>query len=176
MREAFPSFNSPNYPPSPGLIRRLWSSGGNAPYCSTSTIPSLLRQFTGAYLPCQLRNSGQVLPCACNWPWPWLTEDPRDIGVAKEIWTTISDDGILPIFGVCLGLQSLCIAYGGQLKRLKVVKHGIVSDVSHVGEDIFKDVEKVAAVRYHSLHVTMNGNHDAIQDRKSTRLNSSHVD
>ncbi|KAF8423510.1 ADC synthase [Terfezia claveryi] len=90
--------------------------------------------------------------------------DVRDIGVAMELWTCLSESSQLPILGVCLGLQSLCIAFGGQLKRLAVVKHGIISEVTHVGRDIFAGVEKVAAVRYHSLHVDMSGNNDEIEE------------
>ena len=140
----------------------------------THNLAALLRHSTGALVDVishdnfatvdELERVLKYYTALVIGPGPGSPEDPHDIGVAKEIWTTISDDGILPILGVCLGLQSLCIAYGGQLKRLKVVKHGIVSDVSHVGEDIFTSVEKMAAVRYHSLHVTMNGNHDEIRE------------
>ncbi|KAF8457200.1 ADC synthase [Terfezia claveryi] len=97
-------------------------------------------------------------------PGPGSPEDVRDIGVAMELWTCLSESSQLPILGVCLGLQSLCIAFGGQLKRLAVVKHGIISEVTHVGRDIFAGVEKVAAVRYHSLHVDMSGNNDEIEE------------
>ena len=76
----------------------------------------------------------------------------------------LSESSQLPILGVCLGLQSLCIAFGGQLKRLAVVKHGIISQVTHVGRDIFAGVEKVAAVQYHSLHVDMLRNNDEIEE------------
>ena len=97
-------------------------------------------------------------------PGPGSPEDVRDIGVAKELWTALPEASQLPILGVCLGLQSLCIAFGGQLKRLAVVKHGIISQVTHVGRDIFAGVGEVAAVRYHSLHVIMHGNNDEIKE------------
>jgi para-aminobenzoate synthetase len=67
----------------------------------------------------------------------------------------MKDGDILPIFGVCLGLQSMAIAFGARLERLRVVKHGQVSDIRHDGTDLFQDVKQVHAVRYHSLHVTM---------------------
>ncbi|KAF8427485.1 ADC synthase [Tirmania nivea] len=97
-------------------------------------------------------------------PGPGSPQDVRDIGVAKELWTSLSESSQLPIFGVCLGLQSLCIAFGGQLKRLATVKHGIISQVTHVARDIFAGVENVAAVRYHSLHVDMHENNDEMEE------------
>ena len=96
-------------------------------------------------------------------PGPGSPDDIADIGVAKALWTSLPDSSLLPIFGVCLGLQSLCIAYGGQLKKLRVVKHGIISEVTHVGQDIFTGVGQVKAVRYHSLHVDMLGDGSKIQ-------------
>lgn len=58
------------------------------------------------------------------------------------------------MFGVCLGLQSLAIEFGAQLRRLDVVKHGQVSEIQNTGTDIFTGVGHIAAVRYHSLHVS----------------------
>ena len=48
--------------------------------------------------------------------------------------------------------------FGGTLKRLNVVKHGQISTITHEGNEIFKGVGYVEAVRYHSLHVSLNGN------------------
>lgn len=67
---------------------------------------------------------------------------------------------MLPIFGVCLGLQSLATECGATIKRLPVVKHGQVSIVEHTGTDIFKAVGLVEAVRYHSLHAQLSGLED----------------
>lgn len=74
----------------------------------------------------------------------------------KNIWGLTGVDTV-PVFGVCLGLQSLAIEFGAELKRLRVVKHGQISHVLHDGSDIFKGVGRVEAVRYHSLHVALNG-------------------
>jgi para-aminobenzoate synthetase len=87
-------------------------------------------------------------------PGPGSPENAQDIGVVKDLWR-IPDDVILPIFGVCLGLQSLSIAFGAHLERLRVVKHGHVSDIQHAGTDLFQGVRTIHAVRYHSLHVTL---------------------
>lgn len=72
----------------------------------------------------------------------------------KDLWK-LKDTDILPIFGVCLGLQSLAIEYGGILKRLHTVKHGQRSKIHHNSQDIFSDAGEVNAVRYHSLHVEL---------------------
>lgn len=76
------------------------------------------------------------------------------MGVVKGLWT-IAEEHLLPIFGVCLGLQSLGIEFGAELKRLNVVKHGQVSHVNHEGIELFKGVGDVDAVRYHSLHIEL---------------------
>ncbi|EMD42358.1 para-aminobenzoic acid synthetase [Gelatoporia subvermispora B] len=92
-------------------------------------------------------------------PGPGSPDVAEDIGIVKDIWH-ISEDHLLPIFGVCLGLQSLAIEFGAILKRLQVVKHGQISEIMHGGVEIFKGVGEVLAVRYHSLHVETQGAED----------------
>ncbi|KAG9314082.1 ADC synthase [Chiua virens] len=92
-------------------------------------------------------------------PGPGSPDVAVDIGVIKHLWK-LDDLHILPIFGVCLGLQSLAMEYGATIERLPVVKHGQVSTVEHTGTDIFKGVGIVEAVRYHSLHAQLSGAED----------------
>ncbi|KAJ7446486.1 ADC synthase [Mycena galericulata] len=87
-------------------------------------------------------------------PGPGSPENDQDIGLIKDLWN-LPERSLLPIFGVCLGLQSLGIAYGAQLKRLEVVKHGQISHIQHTGAGLFNAVGMVKAVRYHSLHVVL---------------------
>lgn len=87
-------------------------------------------------------------------PGPGSPDKAVDIGIIKDLWR-ISDSDILPIFGVCLGLQSLGVEFGARLHRLKVVKHGQVSEIHHSGKGLFSGLEKVHAVRYHSLHIRL---------------------
>ncbi|RPB00149.1 para-aminobenzoate synthase [Choiromyces venosus 120613-1] len=84
-------------------------------------------------------------------PGPGSPEVEADIGVVNDVWK-LSGDDVLPVFGVCLGLQSLVFAHGGQVNRLGTVKHGLLSEIVHSGEGLFEGVGKVNAVRYHSLH------------------------
>ncbi|OSC99452.1 para-aminobenzoic acid synthetase [Trametes coccinea BRFM310] len=85
-------------------------------------------------------------------PGPGSPDNPADIGVVRDLWH-VEEDLLIPIFGVCLGLQSLAVEFGARIKRLNVVKHGQVSEVIHSGTDIFEGVGPIHAVRYHSLHV-----------------------
>ena len=87
-------------------------------------------------------------------PGPGSPDISQDIGVVKDLWK-LDEEDVLPIFGVCLGLQSLSIEFGATLKRLRVVKHGQMSHVNHVGMDLFTEVRPFQAVRYHSLHVDL---------------------
>ncbi|KAG8769764.1 Protein phosphatase PP2A regulatory subunit B, partial [Serendipita sp. 398] len=96
-------------------------------------------------------------------PGPGSPLNPRDIGIVRDIWK-LGDQHILPIFGVCLGLQSLAISYGARLKRLATVKHGQISTIYHTGTDLFKLVGEVEAVRYHSLHVTLDKENDQLRE------------
>ncbi len=68
------------------------------------------------------------------------------LDVIKEYGTTKD------ILGVCLGLQAIGESYGGKLKNLDNVYHGIATPVQLLKEDnLFKDCPKeFKAGRYHS--------------------------
>lgn len=60
----------------------------------------------------------------------------------------------VPIFGVCLGHQSIGAAYGARVERAPRIMHGKTSTVSHDGTGVFRNLpEAVTATRYHSLIV-----------------------
>ena len=76
---------------------------------------------------------------------------PKDFDTAATIKKARARD--LPIFGVCLGLQALAEAYGGELRQLAVPMHGKPSRirVSKPGI-IFSGLPKEVTVgRYHSI-------------------------
>jgi para-aminobenzoate synthetase len=72
----------------------------------------------------------------------------------KHLWR-LPHELLVPIFGVCLGFQSLAVEFGGVLKRLDVVKHGQISRLVHVDQGLFEGIGDIDVVRYHSLHVTL---------------------
>ncbi|MFO1393775.1 MAG: aminodeoxychorismate/anthranilate synthase component II [Steroidobacteraceae bacterium] len=75
---------------------------------------------------------------------------PRDAGVSIEMIRAMA--GRIPVFGVCLGHQSIVEALGGDVVRAGRLMHGKVSMVQHDGRGIFTGVpQPFAAGRYHSL-------------------------
>ena len=77
---------------------------------------------------------------------------PTDFRVAQTIAACTRRQ--IPIFGVCLGLQSIVEAFGGKLGVLNYPQHGKVSRVSVLAPDstAFKDLPPSFEVgRYHSL-------------------------
>ena len=59
-----------------------------------------------------------------------------------------------PIFGVCLGLQTIGQAFGGKVVRAPAPMHGKVSSVRHSGRGLFRGINRpIDSARYHSLVV-----------------------
>jgi len=78
---------------------------------------------------------------------------PDDAGVTLEVIKEFADT--TPIFGICLGHQSIAQAFGGEVIRAKNMMHGKTSQVEVDCETpIFKDLPaEFRATRYHSLTV-----------------------
>ena len=75
---------------------------------------------------------------------------PYDAGVSMRMIEAFA--GELPIFGVCLGHQSLVEVFGGKVVRAGRLMHGKTSLVHHDGKSILKNMpEPFEAGRYHSL-------------------------
>ena len=78
---------------------------------------------------------------------------PNEAGVTLEVIKEFADS--TPIFGICLGHQSIAQAFGGEVIRAKNMMHGKTSQVV-IKQDtpIFKSLPKeFRATRYHSLSV-----------------------
>src|SRR5271154_446599 len=75
---------------------------------------------------------------------------PRDAGVSMQMIEAFA--GRIPIFGVCLGHQSLVEAFGGRVVRAPRLMHGKVSPVLHDGKGLYAGMrQEFEAGRYHSL-------------------------
>ena len=75
---------------------------------------------------------------------------PRDFGV-PDIVLHAARMGV-PVFGVCLGLQGIVEAFGGELGVLDYPMHGKPSPVSHRNAGVFEGLpERFTVGRYHSL-------------------------
>ncbi len=75
---------------------------------------------------------------------------PHDAGVSMAMIGAFT--GKIPIFGVCLGHQSLVEVFGGKVVRAGRLMHGKVSPVIHDGKGVFAGLpQNFEAGRYHSL-------------------------
>lgn len=62
--------------------------------------------------------------------------------------------GKIPLFGVCLGHQSIGAAFGGTVVRSVSLMHGKTSPIHHDGKELFERLPNpFNATRYHSLVV-----------------------
>tara|TARA_B100000029_G_scaffold159460_1_gene155115 strand:+ start:1383 stop:2000 length:618 start_codon:yes stop_codon:yes gene_type:complete len=78
--------------------------------------------------------------------------NPNDAGLSLDLIERFKDEK--PIFGVCLGLQCIGQAFGGEIIRAPNVMHGKTSFITHSGEGSFNGLPKTfEATRYHSLIV-----------------------
>jgi anthranilate synthase component 2 len=79
---------------------------------------------------------------------------PSDAGILLDLIKTYSP--IKPILGICLGHQAIAEAFGGKLKNLDSVMHGIATPIQLVESDyIFDNIPQSFNVgRYHSWVVS----------------------
>jgi anthranilate synthase/aminodeoxychorismate synthase-like glutamine amidotransferase len=77
---------------------------------------------------------------------------PVDAGISTEVIVTLGEE--IPILGVCLGLQCIGEAFGGEVVSAPRLMHGKTSEISHCGTGIFAGLpDPFVATRYHSLVV-----------------------
>ena len=80
---------------------------------------------------------------------------PTEAGISIETIKRFAGD--IPVFGICLGLQSMGAAYGGDIVRAPEVMHGKTSPVHHNGTGVFAGLPSpFTATRYHSLVIDSN--------------------
>ena len=78
---------------------------------------------------------------------------PEDAGICVDAVRELR--GTVPILGVCLGHQAICVAYGATVTYAPRLMHGKSSAVSlDTGSDVFRGIpERTTVGRYHSLAV-----------------------
>ncbi|USK44441.1 aminodeoxychorismate/anthranilate synthase component II [Cytobacillus oceanisediminis] len=77
---------------------------------------------------------------------------PNEAGISLKAIEAFA--GKIPVFGVCLGHQSIAQVFGGDVVQAKRLMHGKTSEIFHDGKTIFKGLPNpFPATRYHSLIV-----------------------
>jgi anthranilate synthase/aminodeoxychorismate synthase-like glutamine amidotransferase len=75
---------------------------------------------------------------------------PEDSGVCRDVLETMCRT--IPTLGVCLGHQTICSVFGGEVVRATHLMHGKTSPILHKGTGIFTGIPSpFTATRYHSL-------------------------
>ena len=76
---------------------------------------------------------------------------PSDAGMCEDAVRYFA--GKVPVFGVCLGHQAICEAFGGTVSYAKELMHGKQKEIHQIGENqLFQGLpETFQAARYHSL-------------------------
>jgi len=78
--------------------------------------------------------------------------DPDQAGICLDLVAAAA--GKIPIFGVCLGHQTIGQAFGGEIVRAPAPMHGKVSRIHHTNASVFAGLEQdFQATRYHSLMI-----------------------
>lgn len=77
-------------------------------------------------------------------------ERPEDAGICVDTVKKFHDK--IPILGVCLGHQAICVAFGGKISYASKLMHG-KSSIAKLNKDpIFKGLnDEITVGRYHSL-------------------------
>jgi anthranilate synthase/aminodeoxychorismate synthase-like glutamine amidotransferase len=77
--------------------------------------------------------------------------EPDAAGISVDAVARFAMSNV-PVLGVCLGHQSIGVAFGARIVRARSIMHGKVSDVEHDGRGVFTGLPKrIEATRYHSL-------------------------
>ena len=76
---------------------------------------------------------------------------PNEAGICLDL-VKAAGAARMPVFGVCLGMQSIAQAFGGAVRRADRLMHGKTCGVVHEGAGIFEGAPSpFTATRYHSL-------------------------
>lgn len=109
------------------------------------------------------RELGRYDAVVCG-PGPGSPDNDADVGLMRWLW---EEEDLVPVLGVCLGFQSLALACGARIRRLRRGLHGMVrtvvgrrcsvkaaaavGDGNDEGGNLFRGVGEFRATLYHSL-------------------------
>lgn len=83
-------------------------------------------------------------------PGPGHPADRAYFGISSEILLNLG--GASKILGICLGMQGMATAYGGNVVRGNIPMHGKLSPIQHDGKGVFRGLtQSIEIMRYHSL-------------------------
>lgn len=100
---------------------------------------------------------------------------PNEAGISLELIKAFA--GKLPIFGVCLGHQSIGQAFGGKIIRAKEIMHGKTSLMHHTDKGVFNGLENpFEATRYHSLVIEKETLPDCLEITAWTETENGELD
>lgn len=78
---------------------------------------------------------------------------PEDAGVCIDVVKRFG--ARIPILGVCLGQQTIGVAFGGSVVQAPTLMHGVTSEIHHTNSSIFRGLKNpFSATRYHSLIIS----------------------
>ena len=85
-------------------------------------------------------------------PGPGSPDNRAYFGVCADVLLEIGK--IIPVLGVCLGMQGMAHYFGGRVIRARVPMHGKTSIITHDGKGVFAGLPQgLEVMRYHSLVV-----------------------
>jgi anthranilate synthase component 2 len=100
---------------------------------------------------------------------------PDQAGVTLQLIEKLG--GPIPIFGVCLGHQSIGQVFGGKVIRAQKIMHGKTSMIHHTGKGVFANLPNpFEATRYHSLIVEKLSLPDSLEVTAWTQNDDGSVD
>ncbi|KAI7283943.1 para-aminobenzoate synthase [Hortaea werneckii] len=88
-------------------------------------------------------------------PGPGHPANREDVGLIAKLWD-LPEGKVLPVLGICLGFQSLALAHGGYVERLREPRHGLVTPLTRGPGSLFgPDKGEQRVTQYHSLHARL---------------------
>jgi len=100
---------------------------------------------------------------------------PNEAGISMDVIRSFA--GEVPIFGVCLGHQSIGQVFGGDIVHAREIMHGKTSLVHHNGKYVFKGLSNpYTATRYHSLVIDKYTIPDCLEITAWTQTEDGQVD